>query len=96
MNIHLIRSLITGTRTDPHRIGRAFEVEFTKANGERRKMRARLGMRRNLTGRGMAYDPFEYDLMTVWELGNNYRNVPLDRITGLRVPDSSKHLRRVI
>lgn len=95
MDIEKIRETILGTRTDPNRIGRAFRVEFVKSDGTHRTMRARLGVKRNLSGVGMAYDPADYDLMTVWELGNNYRNIPLGRVTSLKVPDGHKHLKEV-
>lgn len=96
MEINKIREAILGTRTDPSRKGRAFEVSFIKSDGSPRRMRARIGVRRGLTGAGMPYDPADYDLMTVWELNNGYRNVPLNRVTSLRVPDNSKHLREVV
>lgn len=96
MNIDTVKQLILGTRPDPSRKGKAFQVTFIKANGETRNMRARLGVTKGVKGVGMAYNPAEYNLMTVWELNNGFRTLPLKNIVTLRVPDSSKHLKTVV
>jgi hypothetical protein len=96
MNIDEIRNAILATHPNPDTKGRAFQVTFYKTTGERRTMRARLGMKVGLTGRGQSYDPADHDLITVWELNNNYRNIPLGRLVSLRVPDRHKHLREVL
>ena len=94
--VETLRAAILGTRPDTSRKGRAFQVTFYKANGERRVMRARLGMVRGITGKGLSFNPSEHGLVNVWELGNGYRMVPLARVVSLRVPDRSKHLKEVI
>lgn len=87
---------IQATQTDPGKKGRAFQVRFYKVNGELRTMRARLGMRRGLTGKGLSFDPARKHLKPVWELGNGYRMVPLLRLVSLRLPDGKKHLKEVL
>lgn len=96
MNINEVRNLILGTRPDTSRKGKAFKVTFIKSNGERREMRARLGVTKGVTGKGMAYNPADYNLITVWELNNGFRVIPLTRVVELRVPDKSKHLKTVV
>jgi hypothetical protein len=93
MTVEQIRKIIETTQDENGGMGRAFEVTFRKrTTGEIRVMRARLGMKRNLTGKGQPYNPADKQLVTAWELGKHYRNIPLDGIISLRVPDSSKHL----
>lgn len=104
MTTEEIRATIEATQHEEGGKGRAFEVTFRRRTdkkvggvlvakaGDIRVMRARLGMKRNLTGKGQAYNPSDYQLVTAWELNNQYRNIPLDTIIALRVPDSSKHL----
>ena len=69
------------------RDGKFFTVEFIKrTTGELRTMRCRRGVRRNLTGKGMAYDALSYALMTVWDVDKGgYRSIPLDRLVRLRM-----------
>lgn len=96
MNIDQVKQFILGTRPDPSRKGRAFQVSFIKSNGEKREMRARLGVTKGVTGKGQSYNPADHNLITVWELGNGFRNIPLKNIVTLRVPDNSKHLKTVV
>ena len=103
----MIRAIIEATQHEDGGKGRAFEVTFRRRTdkkvagvvvakaGDVRVMRARLGMKRNLTGKGQNYNPADYQLVTAWELNNQYRNIPLDTIVSLRVPDNSKHLKGV-
>jgi len=48
--------------------GKMFKAIVRKrTNGEFRRMICRLGVKKGVTGRGMAYDPKEYNLITVWD-----------------------------
>lgn len=96
MNIDQVKQFILGTRPDTSRKGRAFQVTFVKANGEVRAMRARLGVTKGVTGKGQPFNPADHNLVTVWELGNGFRNIPLKTVRTLRVPDNSKHLKTVV
>jgi hypothetical protein len=91
-----IRDEILRTQSEDGGKGRLFTVTFRKrTTGELRVMRARLGMKKGLTGRGQSYNPADYNLITAREAGGGYRNIPLDAIISLKVPDGSKHLRGV-
>lgn len=73
--------------------GKLFEVTFTKKDGTIRKMRCRLGVQRNLTGKGMSWNPEDRGMLTVWSADSQgYRNVNLATVTSLRLPDGHKHL----
>ncbi len=66
--------------------GKVFTAVFTKKDGTQRKMNCRLGVQKNLTGKGMAYKPADYDLMTVFDMKiNDYRTLNLQTLTALQV-----------
>jgi hypothetical protein len=70
--------------------GAIFGVSFVKANGETRDMAARLGVRKGLTGKGQAYDPSEYDLLTVYDMQRlAYRMVRLTTLVSVTVKGRS-------
>lgn len=75
-----IAELIKGTK------GKFFSVEFIKKDGSLRRMTARLGVRKGITGKGMAFNPSEKELMVVWATDKkNYRMINLKTITSLKV-----------
>ena len=54
------------------KIGEAGGEFFTavvrkKGNGQFRKFNCRLGVKKGVNGKGMAYDPKAYDLITIWD-----------------------------
>lgn len=51
--------------------GQIFSVEFEKKDGTIRQMNCRTGVKKGVKGVGLAYDPQEYDLMTVFDLQKN-------------------------
>lgn len=66
--------------------GRIFSASFVKKDGSSREMTCRLGVKKHLKGGELAYDPSEYDLMTVFDLQKNqYRMINLDTITSITV-----------
>lgn len=82
--------------------GRMFEVVFRKrTTGEIRVLRGRTGQMQardpekglvRVNGKGQSYDPVAKNLLTVREASGGFRNIPLDAVISLRVPDNSKHL----
>lgn len=86
-------TLIRSTQPNPDKKGRLFKVEFVKKDGSLRTMRARLGLKRNLKGKGRTFDPIAKGLLGVWEANNNYRMINLNTVRSLKLPDGSKHLR---
>lgn len=61
--------------------GSIFSIEFIKANGELRRMVCRTGVSKGITGKGLAYTPKDYDLLTVYDLANaGYRMVRLNTL----------------
>ena len=48
--------------------GTIFRVDFIKKDGSYRKMLARLGVSKGITGKGMSYNPLDYDLLPVFDM----------------------------
>ena len=91
-----VGALIALTQNTVGSKGRLFTVTFTKKDGTPRTMRARLGMQRNLTGKGMSYNPASKGLVTVWSADKQgYRSIKLDRVTQLAIRDSISHRKQV-
>ena len=57
--------------------GRIFSVTFIKKNGEARRMAARHGVRKGVTGEGLKFDPRKKGLMVVFDMNKGFRMVPL-------------------
>lgn len=66
--------------------GRIFTVEFTKKDGSHRKMNCRLGVTKHLKGGELAYEPSEYDLITVFDVQKGgYRMISIDTLQQVAV-----------
>jgi len=65
--------------------GKVFTVTFTKrTTGEERKMNARLGVSKYVTGKGLKFDPKKYALIPVFEMPKKqYRMINLEGINQL-------------
>jgi hypothetical protein len=65
--------------------GRFFYCEFVTKGGRIRRMTARLGVRKSLTGEGLAYNPSTRELVVVWDVKNNgYRMVNVKTLLFLK------------
>lgn len=61
--------------------GSIFSVSFVKADGSLRDMTCRTGVVKGIKGIGMAYEPSEHGLLTVFDMQKNaYRMVRLDTL----------------
>ena len=67
-----------------HSSGKVFRIDFKKKNGELRTMVCRCGVHSKTNGKGMAYNPMDKGLMTVYEFGKGYRTVNLDTISFIK------------
>jgi hypothetical protein len=66
--------------------GKIFSVHFIKKDNTERKMVCRTGVKKNLTGEGLAFDPIEKNLVSVWDMqANGYRFIPVDRILSIKM-----------
>jgi hypothetical protein len=66
--------------------GRIFSATFVKKNGEVRRMSARTGVKRYVTGTGMKYKPSDYDLVTVFDMQKKlYRSINIGSLMSLTV-----------
>jgi hypothetical protein len=80
MSIQEIKDLI---RTSE---GKIFSVRFVKKDGTERLMVARLGVTSYLKGGTKAYDPADYDLITVFDMQKQaYRSINLQTILDIKV-----------
>jgi hypothetical protein len=59
------------------RSGKFFSCEFTKQDGQVRKMVARTGVTKHLKGGGAPYKASDMGLITVYEMGTGYRSIPV-------------------
>lgn len=65
--------------------GKVMTIVFRKKDGTIRTLNTRTGVRRNITGRGLSYDPEKYGYLILWDLQKNgYRTVTLDTIEQVR------------
>lgn len=73
--------------------GKFFTVTFTKKNGSKRVMNARLGVKAYLRGGELPYDPETKNLIPVWDpnahkkTNNGYRMINVNTITDLKIGD---------
>lgn len=66
--------------------GRMFSVGFTKKDGTHRDMNCRLGVAKHLKGGELAYDPQEYDLLTVYDMkSQGYRMISTQTLKTVKV-----------
>ena len=53
--------------------------------GDRRVLNGRLGVKSKLRGGELAYDPADYDLITIYDLQkHDYRSIPLDAVEEIK------------
>ncbi len=66
--------------------GAIFSVSFVKADGTLREMTCRLGVRKGLTGKGLAFDAASYDLLPVFDMAKqDYRMIRLNTLRRVTV-----------
>ena len=71
--------------------GKIFSVVFEKrTTGEFRKLVGRLGVRKDVNGNGLRYDPVSKQLMTVYDMQNQgWRMINIDGLTQLQTKGES-------
>lgn len=86
MDIQKLTTLIKSTQSETGKKGKLFTVKFFKRDGSIRTMKARLGLQRNLTGKGLSFDPATKALMPVWSADSQgYRMVNLATVFELKI-----------
>jgi hypothetical protein len=61
--------------------GKIMTIVFRKKDGTIRTLNTRTGVRSNITGKGLSYDPEKYGYLILWDLAKRgYRTVTLDTI----------------
>jgi hypothetical protein len=97
MKLSKIAELIESTQPNPEKKGKLFRVEFIKRDNTHRVIRGRLGMKHGLTYTGQSYNPGDYGMKTVWSTQDKgYRNIRLDSIVSLMLPDRNGKLQEVM
>lgn len=65
--------------------GQIFSVEFIKKDGSLRKMVARLGVQKHVTGEGLKFDPIQKGLLPVFDMHKKaYRMININTIQSLK------------
>ncbi len=78
MENQLLEHIIKGTN------GRIFSATFIKKDGTLRKMTARLGVRKGVTGEGLKFNPRERSLVVVYEMSKrSFRMINLNTIQSI-------------
>ena len=89
--------------------GKLFAVRFDKrSNGAPRRMTARLGVRKGVTGEGKKFNDNDHNLITVNEFVSHrdndnlhrcettqFRSIPLERVTWLKVRGTEYQVKAV-
>ena len=66
--------------------GSIFSVDFRKVDGPMRHINCRLGVKKGLKGKGQAFEPSEYGLVTVFDMQKKaYRMINLDTMRRVTV-----------
>lgn len=66
--------------------GKIFSVKFLKKDNSLRQMTCRLGVKKHLKGGELSFNPKEYDLIPVFDLGkNSYRMINLESLLELNI-----------
>ena len=66
--------------------GKVFSVIFLKKDGTNRHMNCRLGVTKYVNGKGLKYDPKDYNLITVFDMtAKGYRMINLETIKTLQI-----------
>tara|TARA_B100001939_G_scaffold314259_1_gene298582 strand:- start:135 stop:437 length:303 start_codon:yes stop_codon:yes gene_type:complete len=61
-----------------------FRVDFTKKDSSFRVMICRGGVKKGVTGKGLNYDPKEYNNAIVFDMENDgFRTIPIERVHSL-------------
>lgn len=71
--------------------GKIFGVTFIKKDGSLRNMTARLGVRKNLKGVGLSFNPDERNLIVVFDMRKKaYRMINLSTIISMKYEKRSE------
>jgi len=66
--------------------GTIFSVEFFKKDGTDRQLKGRVGVAKDLKGKGLGYDPLEFGLLNVWDIeAKGYRMITVANIERMKV-----------
>ncbi|MAO21140.1 MAG: hypothetical protein CMJ25_10355 [Phycisphaerae bacterium] len=84
-----MKELLYKTIAELTKSGKLFSASFTKANGEERTMVCRVGVQKDLKGKGLSYDPRKARNLIVWDMNaNGYRTIKTDRLNWIQVEGS--------
>ena len=66
--------------------GRIFTVYFTKKDGTKRMMNARLGVTKGLKGTGLKYDPIKKNVLPVFDMQKGeYRSINFSTVERIAI-----------
>ncbi len=69
-----------------HRYGKFFHVQFIKKDGTERQMTCRMGVKKDQTGKGLAFDAIAKGLLPVFDLEkDDYRFVNMETLRKAKI-----------
>jgi len=81
-----MKELLYNTIEKLTKSGKLFSANFNKANGEERTMVCRVGVQKDLKGKGLSYDPRKAHNLIVWDMNaNGYRTIKTDRLNWIQI-----------
>jgi hypothetical protein len=85
MNEKLVKKLLTKIRELAGE--KIFSVRFIKrTTGQAREMLCRFGVKKGQTGEGLAFEPLDHGLLTVYDMEKHgFRMIPVDSIEWIRI-----------
>ena len=65
---------------------RIFSVLFTKKDGSKRQMKARLDVKKDIKGAGLKYNPADFNYIIAFDMAKkNYRTINVNTLERLRL-----------
>lgn len=66
--------------------GKIFSALFIKKDGELRRLTGRLGVKKGITGKGLAFNPYEKGLLPVYDMEKNeYRMININTLLEVKL-----------
>ena len=66
--------------------GKIFNVNFMKQDNTARSLTGRLNVRKGITGKGLAFSPKDYALISVYDINKNaFRFISIEKVYGLAI-----------
>lgn len=76
--------------------GKIFSATFTKADGTERTGAFRVGVQKDLKGKGLQYDRRKAHNIVVWDMNaSGYRTIKTDRLKSIRIEGKTYNFEQI-